>query len=102
MKLSPYMLNSVRRILSGFNGEHTTTLGDVTLPVKVGPVTQRVLFSVIEDLGPYNHSGSDLAALHEGSVINVPPNGEPFDKCRAGRSFEQPAGRTTMLSTDLA
>ena len=54
MKLSLGMLNSARLILSGFNGTTTTTLGDVTLPMKVGPVTQRVLFSIIEDLGPYN------------------------------------------------
>ena len=54
MKLSSGMLNSAGRILSGFNGATTTTLGDVTLPVKVGPVTQQVLFSVVEDLGPYN------------------------------------------------
>ena len=54
MKLSSNMLNSAGRILPGFNGATTTTLGDVTLPVKAGPVTQRVLFSVVEDLGPYN------------------------------------------------
>ena len=29
-------------------------LGDVTLPVKARPVTQWVLFSIVEDLGPYN------------------------------------------------
>ena len=54
MKLSFDMLNSVGRILSGFNGATTATLGDVTLPVKIGLVTQRVLFSVVKDLGPYN------------------------------------------------
>ena len=27
---------------------------DVELPVKVGRVTQQVLLSIIEDLGPYN------------------------------------------------
>ena len=54
MKLSFDMLNSTGRILFGFNGATTTTLEDDTLPVKVGPVTQRVLFLVIEDLGPYN------------------------------------------------
>ena len=54
MKLSSDMLNSVGRILSGFNGATTVTLGDVALLVKVGPVTQQILFSVIEDLGPYN------------------------------------------------
>ena len=54
MNLSFGMLNSVGRILSGFNGATTTTLGDVTLPMKSGLLTQRVLFSVVEDLGPYN------------------------------------------------
>ena len=54
IKLSPGMLNSVRRILSGFNRATTTTLGDVTLPVKAEPVTQQVLFSIVEDLRPYN------------------------------------------------
>ena len=54
MKLSLLMLNSVERILSGFNGATTTTLGDITLPVQSGPITQQVLFSVVEDLGPYN------------------------------------------------
>ena len=54
MKLSLGMLNSVGRILTTFNGATITTLGDVTLLVKVGPVTQQVLFSIVEDLGPYN------------------------------------------------
>ena len=40
MKLSPQMLNSVERILSGFNDATTTTLGDITLPMKAGPVTR--------------------------------------------------------------
>ena len=54
MKLSSNMLNSAGRILFGFNGATTMTLGDITLPMKAGPITQRVLFSIIEDLGPYN------------------------------------------------
>ena len=54
MKLSLGMLNSAGRILSGFNGATTVTLGDVALLVKEEPVTQQVLFSIIEDLGPYN------------------------------------------------
>ena len=54
MKLSSQMLNSVGRILSGFNSATTTTLGDITLHVQTGPVTQHVLFLVVEDLGPYN------------------------------------------------
>ena len=51
MKLSSNMLNSVQRILFGFNGATIGMLGDVTLPVKVGPITQRILFSIVEDLG---------------------------------------------------
>ena len=39
MKLSSSMINSVGRILSGFNGATTAMLGDVILPVKVRPVT---------------------------------------------------------------
>ena len=54
MKLSLEILNSAKRILSGFNGATTTILGDVALPVKVRLVTQQVLFSIVEDLGPYN------------------------------------------------
>ena len=54
MKLSLGVVNSTRRILSGFNGATTVTLGDVMLPIKAGPVTQRVLFSIVEDLRPYN------------------------------------------------
>ena len=54
MKLSSRMLNSVGQILSGFNCSTTTTLGDITLLVQAGLITQQVLFSIIEDLGPYN------------------------------------------------
>ena len=39
MKLSLGMLNSARRIISGFNGATTTTLGDVALLVKAEPMT---------------------------------------------------------------
>ena len=54
MKLSSNMLNSARRILSSLNEATTTTLGDVILLVKARLVTQWVLFTIIEDLGPYN------------------------------------------------
>ena len=54
MKLSLEVVNSVGRILSGFNGATTVTLRDVVLLVKVEPVTHQVLFSIVEDLGPYN------------------------------------------------
>ena len=54
MKLSLGLLNTVGRILSSFNGATTVTLEDVALPVKEEPITQQVLFSIVEDLGPYN------------------------------------------------
>ena len=54
MKILLYHLSSDGRILSGFNGSTTLTVGDIVLSVKAGPVTQQVLFSVVEDLGPYN------------------------------------------------
>ena len=39
MRLSLGMLNSMGRILSGFDGATTVTLREVTLPVRVGLVT---------------------------------------------------------------
>ena len=54
MRVSIDQLHSPGRILSGFNGATTLSIGDVTFSVKAGPVTQQVLFSVVEDLGPYN------------------------------------------------
>ena len=68
MKLSLGMLNSVGRILSGFNGATTITLGDTVLPVKAGPFTQQVLFSIVEDLGPYN-AIMGWAWLHSMKVV---------------------------------
>ena len=47
-------LHSAGRVLSGFNGATTLSVGNITFSVKVSPVTQQVLFSVVEDLGPYN------------------------------------------------
>ena len=47
-------LCSACRVLLGFNGATTLSVGDVTFSVKAGLVTQQVLFSVVEDLGPYN------------------------------------------------
>ena len=77
MKLSSGMLNSARWILFGFNGETTTTLGDVALLVKVRPVTQQLLFSIVEDLGPYNtimgwswlHSMKAIPSTYHQTVI---------------------------------
>ena len=54
MGLEPSSLENSRRILSGFNGVATTSIGDVVLPVQVGPVILNVQFSVVEDLSPFN------------------------------------------------
>ena len=54
MKVPLDHLSSAGRVLSGFNGATTLTVGDIVLSVKAGPVTQQVLFSVVEDLGLYN------------------------------------------------
>ena len=54
MKLSSQMFNSVEQVLYGFNDATTTTLGDITLLVQAGLVTHNVLFSIVEDLEPYN------------------------------------------------
>ena len=68
MKLSLDVVNSIGQILSGFNGATTMTLEDVTLPIKAWRVTQHVLFSIVEDLGPYN-SIMGWAWLHSVKVI---------------------------------
>ena len=54
MKISLDRLSSAGRVLSGFNGATTLTVGDIVLSVKAGPVTQQVLFLMVEDLRPYN------------------------------------------------
>ncbi|RVW53615.1 hypothetical protein CK203_069025 [Vitis vinifera] len=47
-------LENPGRILSGFNGSSTTSLGDIILPVQAGPVTLNVQFSMIQELSPFN------------------------------------------------
>ncbi|RVW37157.1 hypothetical protein CK203_111746 [Vitis vinifera] len=47
-------LENLGRILSGFNGSSTTSLGDIVLPVQAGPVTLNVQFSVVQELSPFN------------------------------------------------
>ena len=54
MGFMPSSLENPGRILSGFNGASTTSLGDVVLPIQVGPVTLNMQFSVVEDLSPFN------------------------------------------------
>nr|CAN68523.1 hypothetical protein VITISV_025156 [Vitis vinifera] len=47
-------LENPGRILSGFNGSSTTSLGDIVLPVQAGSVTLNVQFSVVQELSPFN------------------------------------------------
>ena len=47
-------LSSTGRVLSEFNEATTLTVGDIAFPVQAGPVIHQLLFSVVEDLGPYN------------------------------------------------
>ncbi|RVW88553.1 hypothetical protein CK203_033016 [Vitis vinifera] len=47
-------LENPGRILFGFNGSSTTSLGNIILTVQVGPVTLNVQFSVVQDLLPFN------------------------------------------------
>ena len=47
-------LSSAGTVFSGFHGSSTLIVGDIVFPTRAGPVTQQVLFSVVEDLGPYN------------------------------------------------
>ena len=54
MKVPLNHLSLVGRVLYGFNKATTLTVGDIVLSVKAGTITQQVLFSVVEDLGPYN------------------------------------------------
>lgn len=48
------ILENPGRILSGFNEASTTSLGNIILPIQVGPITLNVQFSVVEDLSPFN------------------------------------------------
>ena len=54
MKVPINHLHSAGKVLSGFNGATTLSVGDITFSVKVDSVTQQALFTVVEDLGLYN------------------------------------------------
>ncbi|RVW96523.1 hypothetical protein CK203_029647 [Vitis vinifera] len=54
MRFMPSNLENPGRILSEFNGASTISLGDIVLPVQVGPITLNVQFLVVEDLSSFN------------------------------------------------
>ena len=68
MNISFDKLSLAGKILSGFNGATTVTMGDIAPLVKARQVVQQVLFSVVEDLGPYNSIVS-RAWLHAMKVV---------------------------------
>ena len=54
MGFPPFALENPERILSGFNGASTTSLGNIVLFVQARPVVLNVQFLVAEDLFPFN------------------------------------------------
>lgn len=54
MGYSPSALENPWHLLSKFNGATTPSLGDVVLPVQVGPITLNIQFSIVNDMSPYN------------------------------------------------
>ena len=54
MNYLPSALDNLERLLSGFNGATTTSLGDVVLPIQASPITLNVQFSMVDDLSPYS------------------------------------------------
>ncbi|RVW36798.1 hypothetical protein CK203_103356 [Vitis vinifera] len=90
-------LENPGRILSGFNGASTTSLGDIVLPVQAGPVTLNVQFSVVQDLSPFNYLGAHMAALHESHPLYVSSNGKLPYQGWANRPIWQPVSRSPML-----
>ena len=77
MRVPLYRLSSVGRVLSGFNETTTLTVGDIAFPVQAGPAIQQVLFSVVEDLGPYNpilgrawlHAMKEVSSTYHQTII---------------------------------
>ena len=47
-------LKNPGRLLFGFNGDTTTSLGDVMLPIQADLVTLSMRCLVVDDLSPYN------------------------------------------------
>ncbi|RVW59792.1 hypothetical protein CK203_100619 [Vitis vinifera] len=70
-------LENPGRILSGFNGSSTTSLGDIILLVQAGPVTLNVQFSVCSRVVTLQcHLRAHMATLHESHPFYISSNGE--------------------------
>ncbi|XP_034697196.1 uncharacterized protein LOC117923049 [Vitis riparia] len=91
-------LENLGRILSGFNGASTISLGDIVLPIQAGPVTLNVQFSVVQDLSPFNVIlGSTW--LHYMKVIpfHVSSDGKLSYQGWANQPVRQLVSRSPML-----
>ena len=53
MKVPLDRLSLAYRVLFGFNRATTLTVGNIVLSIKARLITQKVLLSVVDDLGPY-------------------------------------------------
>ena len=93
MNISFDRLSSVGRILFGFNGATIVTMGDIALLIKAGLLVHQVLFSIFEDLGPYN-SIVGRAWMHAMKV--VPSTYHQMI------SYLTSAGQIDLLSSQLA
>ncbi|RVW75279.1 Transposon Ty3-I Gag-Pol polyprotein [Vitis vinifera] len=84
-------LENPGRILSGFNGAATTSLGDIVLSVQAGPITLNVQFSVVQDLSPFNvilgrtwlhYTKAILSTYHQMQLLSPadkdPPTADPL------------------------
>ena len=93
MKLSLGVVNSIGRILSGFNGATTVTLGDIALLVKAeasdsaGYVLNRRRLGALQ-----RHNGASLAALDESYPLNL----------HQMISYLTNVGQVDLLSSQLA
>ena len=84
MKVPLDRLSSAGRVLFGFNRATTLAVGDIVLSVKAGPVTQQVLFSMVEDLGPYNaivgrvwlHAMKAIPSTYHQTISYLTPSGQ--------------------------
>ena len=84
MKVPLDRLSSSGRVLSGFNGAITLIVGDIVLSFKAGPITQQVLFSVVENMGPYNaivgrtwlHAMKAIPSTYHQTISYLTPSGQ--------------------------
>ena len=50
----PDSLHSSKRVLVGFNGSQTSSLGEIVLPISVGPITTLVPLAAINEPSSFN------------------------------------------------